>query len=84
MTDVKLKWHKMYLRIFIERREERGAAPLSQLVGKPLVQSVSGFIFLALAYEGEWSFLYLAISSSHWLRVVNALIIAELAAMIWV
>ena len=40
----------------------------------PWVQSVSDFIFLALAYESGWPFLSLTVSSSHWQCAVSVLI----------
>ena len=46
---------------------------------QPWVWSVSDFIFLASACEGDWPVLFLTISSSHWQNMVSVLIIAELA-----
>ena len=48
---------------------------------QPWLWSVSDFIFLASAYEGEWPVLSLTVSSSHWQCVVSVLIIVELAVI---
>jgi len=60
------------------KEEEKSNPPMLTMI-QPGVWSVSDFVFLALAYEGRWPVLSLAISSSHWQCTVSVLILAELA-----